>query len=158
MKGVKFNVGSLRTLQEGKTADARRRQLEGILRHAKNKITDALAANGFEVRADWIEHDEHQDLIFEDIEVGCGAVCVRREPAGSFAVRHFLEDGEQNPLDWDRMFPDLDSFVKDIQIWIHDLAIPCLECNGTGKRTLDGTLHKCRTCDGVGEISRDCLP
>ena len=154
----KLDVGSLRTLQKGKKADASKKQLEGNLRRAKNEITEALAAHGFEVRDEWIQVNEYQDLIFEDIEVGRGAVHVRRRPGGSFAVRHFLEDEDLNPLIWDRDFAGLEAFVDEIEIWMHDMVIPCPECNGTRKRVLNGATYRCSTCGGDGEIYRHSLP
>jgi hypothetical protein len=178
-------MGSIRTLQRGKKADAHRQQLESILRRSKNEIADLFAVHGFKVRGDWFQVDGHNELVFDDTRMGAGGVRVfRRNSCGRFFGIHFrgaenpdkdrgvytevqeqvaLFEKKLSPADFEHpllsnaVFMDLDCFLDNSPKWIEEMMIPCPECGGTGKTTLDGKTSDCCVCEGCGEIERDSL-
>ncbi len=179
-------MGSLRTLHNGKKADALQRELEGILRHAKNVIVDLFALHGFEVRGDWTQVDDHFELVFDDTKVGSGGVRVfRRNSCGRFYSVHFRDvedpdgarslyeniakqvtlfenglsdEASKNPFLANGIFMDLDSFLYSSERGIEEMTVPCPDCGGTGETILDGATCDCATCEGTGKIYRDSLP
>ncbi len=178
-------MGSLRELNKGKKADALQRELEATLRRSKNEIVDIFVVHGFKVRGDWVQVDDHFELVFDDTKVGSGGVRVfRRNSCGRFFGIHFggaeNPDGDRevydkvqekvvifekksspayldHPLLSNAVFMDLDYFLDNSPKWIQEMMIPCPDCDGTGEKTLDGKSSDCAHCEGSGEIERDSL-
>jgi hypothetical protein len=158
-------MGSIRTLQGGKKADARQRELEGTLRRAKNEIVDLFVVHGFKVRGDWIQVDDHHELVFDDARVGTGGIRIfRRNSCGRFYYSRFtgVEDPSRDRAVYEKIdeqvtlfenslsgeapqhhfllnsiFKDLDSFLYSSARWIEEMTVPCPDCGGTGETILD---------------------